>query len=62
MPKPHVECEHCGETAMYVRTKQHDFDSRDQDEHVGSVPMVKTGDEHIYRCRECMHLTHIRVD
>ena len=61
MPKPIIACEHCGADASYERTAQRDIEKKGKGEHVGAVPMVKTGDEHIYRCPKCAHLTHVPV-
>ncbi len=61
VPKQQTACEHCRETASYVRTQIHDLEDPKADEHVGSTPMVKGGDVHVYKCSKCGHLTRIAV-
>ena len=61
MPKEVTKCEKCGAEAAYVRTQMHDLEDAGEDEHVGAVPMVKGGDVHVYKCRECGHLTRMTV-
>ena len=61
VPKQQTVCEHCGDTASYVRTQIHDLEDPKAEEHVGSTPMVKGGDVHVYKCGKCGHLTRVRV-
>ena len=61
MPRQQMDCEHCGETASYVRTQIHDLEALDPEAHVGATPMVKGGDVHVYKCSKCGHLTRVNV-
>jgi hypothetical protein len=59
MPKSTMACEHCGADAFYERTAQHDIEDKGEGKHVKAVPLVKPGDQHIYKCPKCSHLTRV---
>jgi hypothetical protein len=62
MPRESIECERCSAPASYVRTQIHDLEhSAGKTDHVGSVPLVKGGDLHVYKCSKCGHLTRVLV-
>lgn len=62
MAKSTTPCEHCGEEALYQRTQLRDIEDKSKDQHVGGMPLIKRGDQHVYRCPKCEHLTHIAAN